>query len=142
MEINESNFLYTITNIRQRLFKFLQHELAKEDITGIAPSFGDILFVLDRKGTLTMREVASHTIKDKSTISSVINKLAARGYITKERDTSDARCTNLRLTPKAKKLRPVLFGISKKMNTRLFEGFSEEEKATLFRLIGKIYENL
>ncbi|MGD0820325.1 MAG: MarR family transcriptional regulator [Desulfomonilia bacterium] len=142
MEISDTNFLYIITNIRQRLFKFLSKELSKKKIDGIAPSYGDILFVLDRKGTVTLQEVAKHTIKDKSTISSVINKLESGGYIMKEKDVSDGRYTYLTLTAKAKKLRPVLFQISKKMNTKLFEGFSEEEKQTLFRLIEKVYKNL
>lgn len=142
MEISDTNFLYIITNIRQRLFRFLSKELSKKKIDGIAPSYRDILFVLDRKGTVTQQEVAKHTIKDKSTISSVINKLEAGGYITKEKDVGDGRYTYLALTAKAKKLRPVLFEISKKMNTKLFEGFSEEEKETLFRLMGKVCKNL
>jgi MarR family transcriptional regulator, organic hydroperoxide resistance regulator len=142
MDINESNFLYIITNIRQRLFKFLDSELAKNNIRGIAPSYGDILFVLDQKGTITMQEVARHTIKDKSTISSVINKLASGGFILKERDGLDGRYTNLTLTAKAKKLRPVLLGISKEMNAKLFEGFNAEEKQNLFKLMEKVYKNL
>lgn len=142
MKIDETNFLYTITSIRQRLFKFLESELAKEGIKDIAPSFGDILFVLDLKGTISQQELAKHTMKDKSTISSVINKLETAGYITKEKATDDARFTNLTLTPKAKKLRPLLFGISRKMNAKLFEKINEQEKATLFKLIGKVYNNL
>lgn len=142
MQITEANFLYTLTNIRQRLFRFLGSELGKKGIEGIAPSYGDILFVLDKEGPLTMQEVARHTLKDKSTISSVINKLEALGYIVKEKDAVDGRCTNLTLTPKAASLRPVLFEISKKMNAGLFEGFSDEEKQTLFRLMGKVYRNL
>lgn len=142
MEVKETNFLYVMSSIRQRLFKFLENELAKENIKGIAPSYGDILFVLDQKGTITLKEVAKHTIKDKSTISSVINRLEADGYVTKERDTGDARCTNLTLTPKAKKVRPVFFEISRRMNARLFEGLSEEEKTMLFKLMGKLYKNL
>jgi MarR family transcriptional regulator, organic hydroperoxide resistance regulator len=142
MEIDESNFLYAITSIRQRLFKFLEGELAKEGIVDIAPSFGDVLFVLDLKGKITMRELARHTMKDKSTISSVINKLESGGYIMKEKDAGDARFTNLTLTRKAKKLRPVLLAISKKMNAGLFEGMSDKEKAALFRLLGKVYRNL
>jgi DNA-binding MarR family transcriptional regulator len=142
MEINETNFLYTITSIRQRLFKFLRKELTKKGIEDIAPSYGDILFVLDRKGTVTMQEVAKHTIKDKSTVSSVINKLESGGYIVKEKDAGDGRYTNLTLTPKAKKLRPALLEISAKMNAKLFEGFSEKDKQTLFKLMEKVYQNL
>ena len=142
MKITEKNFLYTMTAIRQRLFKFLKHELAKTHIEGIAPSYGDILFVLDQEGPITMQELAKHTIKDKSTISSVINKLEAGGYIVKEKDAGDARFTNLTLTPKAVALRPVLFAISEKMNAKMFEGLTDAEKGMLFELLGKVYRNL
>lgn len=142
MKINETNFLYTITNIRQRLFRLLEDNLAKKNIQNIAPSYGDILFVLERKGTITMQELAKHTIKDKSTISSVVNKLEAGGYITKEKDSEDARYTKLTLTPKAKELKNVLMGISEEMNQKLFEGLTNAEKAMLFELIGKVYNNL
>ncbi len=142
MPISETNFLYSITSIRQRLFRFLVRELSLRGIEDIAPSHGDILFVIDRKGTVTLQEVARHTLKDKSTVSSVVNKLEAAGYIVKERDTVDGRCTNLTLTPKAQSLQPALSDISKRMQTRLFEGFTPEERQTLFRLMEKLDKNL
>lgn len=142
MAIREDNFLYTITSIRQKLFKLLRRELTEHGIADIAPSYGDILFVLDRKGAVTPQELARHTIKDKSTVSSVINKLEAGGYIAKAKDNRDGRSINLTLTPKAAQLRPELLAISKKMNARLFTGFSEEDKQTLFRLLEKVYRNL
>lgn len=142
MEISEANFLYVITGIRQKLFRFLEAELAKEGIRGIAPSFGDILFVLDSRGTITMQELARCTMKDKSTISSVVGRLEAGGYITREKDGADARFTRLTLTGKARKLRTVLFGISEKMRARMFAGVSPEEKDVLFELLGKVYRNV
>lgn len=142
MKISEKNFLYAMTAIRQRLFRFLRQELSETHIEGIAPSYGDILFVLDQEGPITMQELAKHTIKDKSTISSVINRLESDGYIVKEKDAGDARFTNLTLTPKAVALRPALFEISEKMNARMFEGLTEAEKAMLFELMGKVYRNL
>jgi len=142
MAIDESNFLYTLTNIRQRLFKYLKRELDQAGIEGLAPSYGDILFILDQKGVVRQKEIARHTIKDKSTISSVIAKLEGGGYLSKSREGGDARCTSLELTDKAKALKPVLLRISQKMNTRLFDGFSAEEKRTLFILLGKVYKNL
>jgi len=142
MDINETNFLYTITNIRQRLFKYLEDKLAGEKIRDIAPSYGDILFVLERKGKITLQELAKHTIKDKSTISSVVNKLEAGGFITKEKDLDDARYTSITLTPRARKLKPVLMGISEDMNRKLFAGLSAAQKTMLFELLGKIYKNV
>ena len=142
MEVNEKNFLYSINKIRQKLFRFLKSELDEKRIDGVAPSYGDILFVLDQKGPLTVQELARHTLKDKSTVSSVISRLEAQGYIVKEKDGGDARFTKLTLTAKAMKLRPALFEISDKMNARLFDGLSKEEKVLLFKLIEKIQRNL
>jgi DNA-binding MarR family transcriptional regulator len=142
MDITENNFLYTITAIRQRLFRFLKRELAKTHLEDIAPSYGDILFVLERKGPITIQELAKHTLKDKSTISSVINKLEASGYIEKKKDAGDARSINLILTPKAISLRPILTDISEKMNAKAFEGLTTAEKAMLFELMQKVYRNL
>ena len=142
MVIDEGNFLYTITNIRQRLFKYLKRELNQAGIEGLAPSYGDILFILDQKGVIRQKEIARHTIKDKSTISSVIAKLESGGYLTKTKAGEDSRCTSLELTDKAKALKPILIEISQNMNARLFEGFSTKEKHTLFRLLGKVYKNL
>jgi len=142
MQVDETNFLYALTNIRQRLFTFLKRELEKEGIPEVAPSFGDILFVLDQKGPITLQELARHTIKDKSTISSVIHKLEQHGYIVKERDASDARYTNLSLTAKARSLKPALIRISGNMNAKIFQGLSREEKQCLFEVLGKISENV
>lgn len=89
-----------------------------------------------------MQELAKHTIKDKSTISSVVNKLEAGGYVTKEKDSEDARYTKLSLTPKAKEHKDALMQISEEMNQKLFDGLSNAEKAILFELIGKMYKNL
>ena len=142
MKINESNFLYSLTTIRQRLFKFIENELSSRNVAGVAPSYGDVLFALDQKECQTVQDVAKYTNKDKSTISSVLNKLETNGYIRKDKDTNDARITNLTLTPKAKKLRPVLFEISRDLNNRMFDGLSDKEKETLFELMGKILKNL
>lgn len=142
MKINESNFLYALTSIRQRLFKFLERELSSRNIDGIAPSYGDVIFALDQKDTRTVLDVARYTNKDKSTISSVINRLEANGYVIKEKDPSDARFTNLKLTAKAKKFKPAMLEISESMNDKIFKGLSDDEKETLFRLMERISANI
>lgn len=142
MIVNQGNFLFVISKIRQRLFSFLETEMAADNITDISPSYGDILFVLDQKGSLTVQEIANYTLKDKSTVSSVITRLEERGYVSKVKVSGDGRYTRIRLTPRAKKLKKHLWKISSEMNARLFEGLNEEEKKQLFELISKIYRNI
>jgi DNA-binding MarR family transcriptional regulator len=120
----------------------MEKELSNRNVEGVAPSYGDVLFALDQKECQTVQDVVKYTNKDKSTISSVLNRLETNGYVRKEKDTIDARITNLALTPKAKKLRPVLYEISRDMNNRIFIGLTHQEKETLFNLMEKILNNI
>lgn len=142
MDINQNNFLYALTKIRQGLFAFLESELLKNNIQDIAPSYGDILYIIDSHGPLTLQELARLALKDKSTVSSVVKKLEENGYVTKVKGGDDGRFVKIKLTPKAKKIKTVLWKISNDMNKRLFEGLSEEEKKSLFSILGKINNNI
>jgi DNA-binding MarR family transcriptional regulator len=142
MEVNQKNFLYTLTKIRQRLFAFLEEEMAAKNIDDIPPSYGHILFILDAKGPLSLLELARLAEKDKSTVSSAITRLEEKGYVVKVKGAGDGRFVKIRLTARAKKIRPVVWGISTAMNERLFRGLSQGEKSKLFELVGKVLKNL
>ncbi|HNW26937.1 MAG TPA: MarR family transcriptional regulator [Spirochaetota bacterium] len=141
MKVSQNNFLYTLTRIRMRLFAYLEAELAEHGITDISPSCGHIMFVLDQKGPLTLQELARHAEKDKSTVSSVIKRLEAGGYVAKVRGKDDGRFVRIKLTARAKKIKPAIWEISNTMNDRLFSGLSREEKNSLFELIGRVCDN-
>jgi DNA-binding MarR family transcriptional regulator len=100
-----------------------------------------VLFALDRRGPLSLQEIARLTMKDKSTVSTVIKRLQAGGYVTKKRSKGDARAVSIGLTKKANWLRPLVWEISDAMNAGLFRGLSVRERNALFRLIGKVYAN-
>jgi len=142
IRVHRGNFLYTLNSIRQSLFAYLESELARQGIRGIAPSHGDILHILDKKGTLHLHDLTELSLKDKSTITTVISRLEENGYVTRIRDSSDKRRVNIQVTAKAKTIKPVLEKISDKMNSQLFEGLSAEEKNTLFKLMTRISHNV
>jgi len=142
MKVHRGNFLYALSWIRQRLFAYLESEMSKENIDDITPSYGEVLYMLQRKGTVNLSDITRMSHKDKSTITGVINQLEKNGYIIKKRDSEDKRFVYIEPTDKSKKVQPALRNISEKMNSRLFKGLSEEEKETLFKLISKISENV
>ncbi|MDD5312415.1 MAG: MarR family transcriptional regulator [Dehalococcoidia bacterium] len=142
MKVHRGNFLYALNWIRQRLFAYLESEMSKENIGDITPSYGEVLYMLQRKGTVNLSDITKMSHKDKSTITGVINQLEKNGYIIKKRDNQDRRFVYIEPTEKSKKVQPALRNISEKMNSRLFKGLSEEEKETLFKLVSKISENL
>ena len=142
IKVHRGNFLYTLNSIRQSLFAFLESEMARQNIRDISPSHGDVLYILDKKGKLHLRDITDLSLKDKSTITSVINHLERSGYVTKVRDKKDRRLVNIRGTAKAAKLKPALMKISQKMNSQLFEGLSKEEQTVLFDLLTRITDNI
>ena len=139
--IHEKNFLYYLSQIRQKLFFYLEKQMAHHGIHDIAPSYGDILYVLDKKGVLTLQQLASLTMKDKSTVSSVVTRLERLGYIQKKINNDDKRLTLISITHKGKKYKPLLLELSRAMNKKCFYGISKDEKAMLFKILQKIYEN-
>jgi DNA-binding MarR family transcriptional regulator len=142
MRITERNFLYALTAIRSGLFSFLERELKNCNAKGLTPSLGDILFVLDLKGPMTVGELARKTSRHKSTVSSVVKSLEALGLVTRVRDGQDLRRASLEITREASTLRQALYEISEKMRQMLFKGFTEEEKHALFRLMERACENV
>ena len=142
IRVHRGNFLYTLNSIRQSLFAFLESEMARESIYDIAPSHGNILHILDKKGKLHLYDITRLSLKDKSTITSVINHLEKSGYVIKVRDNNDKRLVNIEVTEKGKRIKPALAKISEKMNSKLFEGLSAEEKTTLFNLMTRISNNV
>ena len=142
LRVHRGNFLYAMGRIRQKLFAFLEAELARENIEGITPSYGDILYLLERKGSVNLNEVSRLSLKDKSTVTNIVNHLEETGYIVKERDGEDRRKINIRLTDKAERFNPVMVRISRKMNSKIFEGLNEDEKVQLFSLMTRISRNV
>lgn len=142
IKVRRGNLLYTLNSIRQRLFSFIESEMARENIRDISPSHGDILYILDKRGKLHLHDISELSLKDKSTITSVINHLEKSGYVTKVRDKKDRRLVNIQGTEKAVRIKPALTKISERMNSRLFEGLSDEEQRVLFDLLTKISNNV
>lgn len=142
MQVNQGNFLYSISKIRQNLFSFLEREMHEKGIHDISPSDGDILYALDRNGDLSIREIAGVTVKDKSTVSSVVKKLEQKGYVAKKKAGEDGRIVKISITQKGRKARPALWKISSTMNEKIFSGLTEDEKSVLFEIMGKIYNNV
>ena len=89
-----------------------------------------------------MKEIAEIIDKDKSTITSLINKLIALGYVEKKKDTTDSRVSMVSLTEKGKGLKPIFVEISGKLETTAFLGVSEQEKEILNILLAKLNSSM
>ncbi|MEJ8553654.1 MarR family winged helix-turn-helix transcriptional regulator [Tepidibacter sp. Z1-5] len=131
-----------ISTTRKKYQKFLEKELKEHNIENIVPSHGSILSVLYKNnGKLTMKEIAKLIRRDKSTVTSLCNKLVSFGYIKKEKCEQDKRVTYIVLTQKGIDIRPKFEEISKKLIDTVYKGFTKEEEDMFFYLLNKINKN-
>lgn len=78
----------------------------------------------------------------RSTMSRIIFRMEQKGFLVRIPVEHDARLKKLVLTEKGKEIHALMENNISDAEQRLTEGFSEEEKETLFRLLKKLRANL
>lgn len=142
MRMNTNDVVSLISKIREKANRFIVSAMTKYGIEGIVTSHGDIINALFNNPRLTMAEIAGKIGRDKSTVTTLVDKLVRFGYVAKERDTEDTRVVYVTLTPKGSELKPIFNTISREVLNALYFDISENEKEELIRILNKIYKNL
>ncbi|MCR4736138.1 MAG: MarR family transcriptional regulator [Treponema sp.] len=139
MEIKSS--ISAVSHIHTLAASFLQERLASEGLADFVSSHGNILFQLNKNGSMTMKEIARRINRDKSTTTVLIRKLEKEGFIQKENDGKDRRNIIISLTQKGRNYNEQTEGISKELLEKFYTDFSEEEKKEFCRLLEKVEKN-
>lgn len=85
------------------MLRFIENRLKDHELYNLVPSYGNILTVLyDHDGKMTMKGIADLLGKEKSTITSLVNKLEGLGYVNKVKSQEDRRTTFVCLTKMGK----------------------------------------
>lgn len=140
--MNDKYIIYFISRTKANMIKFIENKLKENDLTDLIPTHGNVLTALyesDKK--LTMKDIANKIGKDKSTVTSLINKLIDLGYVKKEKCTKDKRITYINLTKKARDIEDRFNFISSKVKETAYNNFTEEEKKEFLRLLRKLNSN-
>jgi DNA-binding MarR family transcriptional regulator len=130
-----------ISQIREKANRFLVNELKSHNMSGLAPSHGDILWALFKHETLSMKELAELIDRDKSTVTALVNKLIFLGYVGKQPDLADSRVTLISLTDEGRDLKDDLTDISQKLISKVYKTLSDNERDSLIVLLTKINDN-
>ncbi|AIQ45399.1 MarR family transcriptional regulator [Paenibacillus sp. FSL R7-0273] len=136
--MDENKILAVIGRIHRSGNRFIERELKKHHIHGIAPSHGDILYQLFIREDITMNQLSSSIDKDKSTITALVDKLVRLDYVKREQDRTDGRIYRLSLTAKGRELQPIFEEVSAALLAAVYEGFDPEEKQQLIGLLERI----
>ena len=105
---------------------------------GLTPIQHLIIEVLWAEDGLSASEISKKLVLDGATLSGVLDRLTAGGWVVKESDSTDKRIMRIYLTSKSKGLKPKLSEARDRTNEELLESFTLEEKVLLKRLLRDI----
>ena len=105
---------------------------------GLTPIQHLVLEALWDEDGLSVGDIGKRLVFDGATLSGVLDRLSAGGWILKQSDTEDKRMLRISLTRKSKDLKPKLSAVRNMTNEDLLARFSIEEKVLLKRLLRDI----
>lgn len=135
----EGGFL--ITKIHQLAGRIFSRKL-KENNIEINPAQGRIMFVLWRNDKIPINELAKQTALSKSTLTSMLDRLEASGYVTRVPCPNDRRTILLKRTMKDRLHEQRYVKVSQDMTETFYRGFSRKEIDVFEEYLRRILQNL
>lgn len=108
----------------------------------VLPGQSKILQCLDEYGPLTPKEIGKLCIVDKSTTTSLLNKMEKMHYIKKKNQNYDKRSIQIHLTPLGKEKTQLVKQICQESNQVLLQSLSKKEQKEIIDILKKINGSL
>lgn len=106
---------------------------------GFTQAAGYILINIHRDGT-PVSQIANSTGVKTTSLSRVLNNLEGLGFIYRETSDTDKRSVKVYLTELGREKRKIAKDVVREFNDFLSNSFTEKEKATMIKMLGKINE--
>lgn len=108
----------------------------------IQPGQGGLLWTLKNNDGVSQKKLAEKLGVKPPSITVMIKKLEAEGYLTKEQDEKDQRITRIYITSEGEKIAACMKEALEILGKEVFTDFKEEELILLRRLLLQIKDNL
>jgi DNA-binding MarR family transcriptional regulator len=131
-----------VAKIHQVAGRIFARKLREYGISEINPAQGRILFVLWENDGIPIRDLSEKTMLEKSTLTSMLDRLEEMGYIARIPSKEDRREILIRRTEKDKAFQERYYAVSEDMTELFYRGLPEEEIDLLESDLGKILGNL
>ena len=139
---NPFNHFGFLTNRVGRLIGLKMDGLMKENDYNLPHSCIGILADLWLQDGQIQKDLSISMIKNKSTISTMLDGLLEYGMIYKEVNHEDKRNKRIFLTEKGKQMQHIVVSKSKEAEIELLEGCTKEEIETAKKVLTTLYKNL
>ncbi len=132
---------FLMAKIRQVGERVFQRRM-KDSGVEINPAQGRIMFALWQEDGVSIQQLAKKTQLGKSTLTSMLDRLEAMGYVRRQRSESDRRRIMIFRTEKDKALERKYVALSEQMTELWYQGFAETEIDQFEASLQKILDNL
>lgn len=99
-----------------------------------------VLLVLWKEESITIRDLCRKLYLDSGTLTPVLKKMEALGYLARKRNTEDERVVTVSLTETGRSLKEQARSIPEKMGSCMM--LTEQEIATLYGILYKVLDEL
>jgi DNA-binding MarR family transcriptional regulator len=139
-KVKQGGFL--IAKIHTLSERILAKLLKKYKLEKINPAQGRIFFALWQRDGVPIAELARITSLEKSTLTSMLDRMEKNGFITRVPSNVDRRVTTIKLTGQTRKLRDIYENITKEKTDLFYKGFSAREIGLFEGYLQRILDNL
>lgn len=98
----------------------------------------DVLWAVEREGPLRQRDLASHMLIARYSISRLIDRMEQDGLVERSACPEDARGQLIHATPEGRKLRKAMWGVYGKAMREALAPLTDKEKRQLAALLAKL----
>jgi DNA-binding MarR family transcriptional regulator len=132
---------FLIARIHQLAGRVFTRKLKEYQIE-INPAQGRIMFVLWRNDGISISELARRTSLEKSTLTSMLDRLEKAGHVTRTRSQEDRRKVLIERTEKDRSWQETYVQVSQEMTKLFYDGFSESEIDEFEQYLRRVLDNL
>ncbi|MBD3263990.1 MAG: MarR family transcriptional regulator [Candidatus Omnitrophica bacterium] len=133
------NTFSTIVRLSGKILGKDSDALTKGNIT--MPQF-IALDILQSKGPLKMKDIASELHTSLPAVTGIINRLVNLKLVKRSYDTHDRRIIYINITPKGKSTVSAIRATRKKIIENVFSGLSGKEREAYLNILRKVRKNL
>lgn len=109
---------------------------------GLTSSQWRVLMALWKREGRSQAELQGLLELEKATITGLLQRMAAQGWVERRADANDKRMQRVFLTERSRALAPTAAAVVEAVNEQVLAGFSEDERAFFQRLLLRALDNL
>lgn len=136
-----NDMIWVLSRTLAQANRFLEQQMREAGLERLVTSHGDVLLQLFQHDGLTMCELAHRVDRDPSTVTVLVKKLAAQGYVTTARSADDRRVVVVSLTNAGRALEERFDRISRALACVQDAGIDPAALATTRDVLLHVQEN-